>query len=100
MNKDVYLLEIELENTRKVLDREKMKRNIIMGLLCSALDFWIFSLIRDTSIADIPAAIFLGFILYFAFISAFVLVTQWFTNIDAMEVRIKHIENEVERLKT
>ena len=107
MKKSLNSLESELEAIRKKLDKEKNKRTLIMGILCSILSYWILSLIDDTNhstlngLSDIMenlfASIFLGFFFYFVFMAIFVSVTELFTNINGMEIKIKHLEEEIRK---
>ena len=105
MDNEKYELEKELKIVEQELDKEKTKRNIIMIALCSLLCGSACIAINDNfdSLMDviglIVGTIFLGGFLYYIATIAFILVTDWFTDISCLQSRKSALEEKVKTIQ-
>ena len=106
MDNQKDLLEQELINVDKKLQKEKSKRNIIMILLSSILCGFFLSIVIDnfdtieSILILIVISIISGSILYFISISAFFAVTDWFTDITPLRTRKNALEEKLKVMQS
>lgn len=96
MDNEKYKLERKLIIADIKLEKEKLKRDIIMVLLCSILCGFVFSLLIDENILSlIVMSIIFGCILYFIVMFAFAFASDSLTNTNCLESYKRHIEEEL-----
>lgn len=100
----LFTLEKAYQQADKDLEKEKLKRNLILIGIYSVIIGYIVSRFIDpvnllAVIEIIVIALISGVAMHFVTIIIFVFVTNYFTNIDALESRKKHLAEEIMRIQ-
>lgn len=102
--KELYELEKHLFEINKQLEKEKIRRIIILIVIYTVFaGYTILHFIKTTEFETILFIIFLsllsGVLLWIIPLSIFNLVTDWFTNIFVLEDKKRHLEGRIESEK-
>jgi hypothetical protein len=99
-------LQIELEKVSAKLDKQRTKRTIIMSLINSVVSYFVLAWINGSFPDGLKAvlinaliSIILGFAAYVFHVSCFSVVTDLFTNIRALESRVKDLDEKIKMMK-
>ena len=103
-NKELFDLENEFFCVDKELEKEKSKRNFILIAIYTIIAIFITSNFFEiksfkTIIIILVISLISGVVLWIVPLSIFQLVTEWFTNINGLDDRKKHLSERINNLR-
>lgn len=103
-NKELFELEKELLKVDKDLEKEKVKRNLILisihTVIAGCISSWFIDMNSlKAALELIVIALLSGIALWIVPLLIFQLVTKLFTNVDSAEARKKHLAKEIENIR-
>ena len=103
-NDELFRLEKELFNVDKELEKQKGRRNLILIAVYAVIVGFIIShffktINLETIFTIIIISLISGVVLWFVPLSIFQLVTEWFTNINGLDDRKKHLTERIDHIR-